>query len=69
LETLEEFRVAAERDRRVALLDAFPMEACAATLRHSWREFTVSLYRQWLTDAVGTVAADVSRAAIFGEVG
>ena len=70
---LDAFRARAERDRHTALIEAFPMAACAASLRHDWRDFTVALYRNWLAHVVGrrldTVAppALAARETILGE--
>jgi homoserine O-succinyltransferase len=45
---LAAFRARALADRRVALFEDFPMEACAAELEHGWRDIAVGLYANWL---------------------
>jgi homoserine O-succinyltransferase len=43
------FRNRALRKRRIDMFEAFPMDACAAELRHAWRNLAIGLYANWLT--------------------
>jgi homoserine O-succinyltransferase len=43
-----EFRALIESDRREELMDRFPDEALSRTLRKTWHESAVTIYRNWL---------------------
>jgi homoserine O-succinyltransferase/O-acetyltransferase len=66
---LEAFRARAVRERRVELMEAFPMAACVDELRHSWQDVAVGLYANWLAQLAerrqgGAVPAPAAHAAV-----
>jgi homoserine O-succinyltransferase len=60
---LDAFRVRAERARGIDMFAEFPLAACAADLRHSWHDLSVSLYTNWLAQVAGHKARRAGLAA------
>lgn len=54
LQILEAFRRRAEPAREPALLDEFPTDALAGTLRARWRPAALRIYRNWLSHLADT---------------